>query len=274
MNCAIDSELSRGAQRLFLKVGVVFALGLPLQSQQQTPTAVPLMAKDATPQFEVAVVKPADPGDQNQGFHLDGHRIFIENESMSNLISFAFAVHRSQIVDAPAWFEHERFDIKGVPDGPGEPDLKQMQQMLQKLLLDRFKLKLHHDRRQLSTYAITIAKTGPKIAKSAGDPKGLPDQTGYSKGAEQFMKFTNNAMTDLALCMQGFLDRPVIDNSGLLGRFDFTLTWTPEIAAANDTNAAPGVFTAFQEQLGLRLQPTKGSVDVLVVEHVERPTDN
>ena len=232
------------------------------------------MAKDATPQFEVATIKPTDPADGSQGFHTSGHRIFIENQSLSNLIKFAYAVHRAQIVDAPAWIDHERFDIKGVPDLPGSPDIKQVQQMLQKLLTERFQLKFHRDRRDLSIYAITVAKSGTKIKKSLGDPNGLPDQTGYGHGSQQTMKFTNNSMSDLCMGMQGYMDKPVVDNTGLPGRFDFTLTWTPEETATVDANAAPGVFTAFQEQLGLKLQPTKGPADVLVIEHAERPSEN
>jgi uncharacterized protein (TIGR03435 family) len=88
------------------------------------------------------------------------------------------------------------------------------------------------------------------------------------------MKFTNNSMADFALCMQYFVERPVIDQTGLTGRYDFMLTWTPDAAHTGDANAAPGMFTAVQEELGVKLEPTKGPADVLVVDHVERPSGN
>ena len=250
-------------------------MSLPaVHGRAQTPAPVAQMAKDATPQFEVAVIKPADPNNESYGFHTSGRQVFIENQSLSKLISFAYAVHQSQIVDAPSWVAHDRFDIRGVPDVPGYPDLKQYQMMVQKLLTDRFHLQFRRDQRELTVYAITVLKSGSKITKSAGDPDGLPDQTGYGKGGAQIMKFTNNTMSDLALCMQEYLDKPVLDNTGLKGRYDFTLTWTPDMTAVSDTSTAPGVFTAFQEQLGLKLQLTKEPTGVLVVERIERPSDN
>ena len=255
--------------------GAAWMLSLSaIQGLAQEPAPVAQMAKQATPQFEVATIKPTDPNNNNQGFHTSGHQVFIENESLSNVISFAYAVHQSQIVDAPAWVAHDRFDIKGFPDVAGYPDLKQYQMMVQKLLTERFHFQFRRDQRELAVYAITVAKSGVKIAKSAGDPNGLPDQTGYGRGTAQVMKFTNNNMSDLALGMQGYMDKPVLDNTGLKGRYDFTLTWTPEMTAVSDTSTAPGVFTAFQEQLGLRLQLTKEATGVLVVERLERPSEN
>ena len=88
------------------------------------------------------------------------------------------------------------------------------------------------------------------------------------------MKFTNNSMEDFALCMQFFLDRPAVDQTGIAGRWDFVLQWTPNESAVTDPNAAPGIFTAVQEELGLKLEPVKAQADVLVIEHVERPSAN
>ena len=88
------------------------------------------------------------------------------------------------------------------------------------------------------------------------------------------MKFTNCALSDVAFEMQEFLEKPVVDRTGLPGRYDFTLTWTPSTAPAGEEAGAPGIFTAVEEQLGLRLLPVKAPADVLVVEHVERPTAN
>ncbi len=241
---------------------------------QQDEAPLGPMAKDATPQFEVATVKPSDPANTSYGFHTQGHRIFVENQTLRNIVAVAYGVHQGQIVEAPGWVDHQRYDIKGVPDLPGYPDMRQMQGMLKALLAERFQLKLRRDRRELSVYAITVAKGGAKIARSASDPKSLPDETGYGQNGQQVVKFTNCAMTDVAFEMQEFMEKPVVDQTGLPGRYDFTLTWTPSTAPAGEEAGAPGIYTAVQEQLGLRLQATKTAADVLVIEHVERPSGN
>lgn len=198
---------------------------------QEGEAALQAMAKDGKPQFEVATIRAADPANQNQGFHTRGRRILVENERVSDVVAVAYGVHRAQIVDAPAWFDRERYDIEGVPDLPGYPDLPQMQGMLRRLLEERFGLQLRREQRELPVYAMTVGKGGAKLKKSAGDPSGLPDQTGHGEGEQQVVRFTNCAMSDVALEMQGFLERPVVDQTGLPGRYDFTLRWTPSLAA-------------------------------------------
>ena len=252
-------------------VAIGLGTGVAMPAQQGEESLAP-MAKDAQPQFEVATIKPSDPANTSYGFHTQGHRIFVENQTLRNIVAVAYGVHQGQIVEAPAWMDHERYDIKGVPDAPGYPNMRQMQGMLRKLLEERFQLKLRRDRRELSVYAITVAKSGAKLKKSAGDPNGLPDETGFGQNGQQVVKFTNCAMSDVAFEMQEFMEKPVVDQTGLPGRYDFTLTWTPSTAPASDEAMAPGIFTAVQEQLGLRLQPTKAPADVLVIEHTERPT--
>jgi uncharacterized protein (TIGR03435 family) len=143
-----------------------------------------------------------------------------------------------------------------------KPNLPQLQVMIQKLLADRFQLKLLREKREPPVYAITLAKGGAKLAKSAGDPNGSPDQTGNLRGT---VKFTNKSMSDFALGMQEFLEKPVVDQTGLVGRFDFVLNWAPENAQTTDTNEPPGIFTALQEQLGLKIESAKAPVDVLVL---------
>jgi uncharacterized protein (TIGR03435 family) len=198
----------------------------------------------------------------------------IEGQTVNDLISFAYAVHRKQIIDGPAWLETERFDIDGQADIPGVANLHQIQEMLQNLLRDRFDLKLHRDKRDLSIYAIKVAKGGPKLAQSTANTYGLPTQSGHGQGGQQQRKFTNNSMSDFALGMQNYMDRPVVDETALPGRYDFTLKWTPDNVPTNEPGAAPGIFTAIQEQLGLKLEATKGPADVLVIDHIERPSAN
>jgi uncharacterized protein (TIGR03435 family) len=133
---------------------------------------------------------------------------------------------------------------------------------------------MHHDQRELSVYAITVAKGGPKLEKSKSDPDALSDSSGHGMGSAQLMKFTNLSMTDFAQTMQLMVDRPVIDQTNLPGRYDFSLLWTPDVMRATPTDTAPGLFTAVQEQLGLKLEATRASTDVIVIDAATRPTQN
>lgn len=233
------------------------------------------MARDADPSFEVAVIKPSDPNDHSQGFGLKGHRVSIENNTMTSLICFAYSIQKTQIVNAPRWFDEQPWDIDGVPDAEGTPDWHQYRRMLQKLLTTRFGLVMHQDKRELSVYALTVAKDGPKLEKSKRDPDTLPDSSGHGMGAAQMMKFTNDSMNEFAQVLQLMgVDRPVVDQTNLPGRYDFTLIWTPDPMRITESDAAPVLFTAVQEQLGLKLEATRVSTDVFVIDAATRPTQN
>ncbi len=242
----------------------------------QDKPARPLMpmARDADPAFEVAVIKPTDPDDRNQGFRLNGRRIFIENNTMTSIICFAYSIQKTQIVNAPQWFDEQPWNIDGVPDTEGAPNWHQYRLMLQKLLSTRFGLVMHRDKRELSVYAITVAKGGPKLEKSKSDPDARSDQSGHGIGPAQYMKFTNDSMIDFAQFMQLMGDRPVVDQTNLPGRYDFTLLWTPDVMRNTPTDTAPGLFTAVQEQLGLKLAAMRAPTDVFVIDAVTRPTQN
>ena len=232
--------------------------------------AVATMAPEAHPSFEVATVKPSDPSDQSSGFHLEGHRIFIECQTVEAMMMFAYNVHPRQIVNAPDWVGSEKFDVKGVPDAEGEPNLKQFREMVRTLLADRFELKVRADKREMTVYALRVAKGGPKIAKTAGPADAMADQTGNG----HMMRFTANTMDEFAGGLQYMVDRPVVDQTGMAGKYDFTLRWSPEGAPRNDPDAAQPLFTAIPEQLGLRLEATKALTDVQVVDHIARPSAN
>ncbi|GGA77835.1 hypothetical protein GCM10011507_31350 [Edaphobacter acidisoli] len=277
--------LANGIVRVNLhKMFCLFAIGLLIlapnaiaqQNGAKPPAVSPMspMPANAHPSFEVATIKPANPNETSGNFQIGGHRIFIENETVDSLISAAYAVHPKQIVDEPAWLGTAKFDIEGQADLAGVPNLQQIQEMLQGLLRDRFGLKFHRDKRDLSIYAIKVAKGGPKMTRSPETSYGLPSQTGHGHGGQIERKFTNNSMSDFALGMQTYLDRPVVDETGLAGRYDFTLKWSPDNLPVSEPDAAPGIFTAVQEQLGLKLEATKGPADVLVIDHVERPSPN
>jgi uncharacterized protein (TIGR03435 family) len=235
------------------------------------------MAKDADPGWEVVSVKPRDPNDpsNNQSMSMNGRRFVILNRPVEGMLMFAYGIHKKEIVGAPGWIETERWDVQGVPDVPGHPSLKQTQSLIRKLLEERFGLKVHKETRELAVYAITVAKRGEKMTKSAGDPNGTPDENERSNGGVVTMRMTNMSMSEFAPDLGYFLDRPAVDQTGLAGRYDFQLRWTSdESKVPADGSAPPGMFTAIQEQLGLKLEPAKAPVDVLVVDKVGRPEAN
>jgi uncharacterized protein (TIGR03435 family) len=266
---------------------------LPLNLKRATPDtawAIPEpaarpkpMAADANPSFEVATIKPSQPDTPGTAITVRGRMLQTRNTPLSMLLTFAYGIHPKQVTGAPPWVDSEKFDISAQPDGEGQPNEKQWRAMLQKLLADRFKLSFHRDKKELAVYAILVDKNGSKLTKNDTDPDGLPGLFFRGLGV---LPARNATMVDFAGLLQStVLDRPVIDQTGLTGRFDFTLTWTPDetqfgglgikVPPPPDNAAAPpGLFTAVQEQLGLKLDSTKAPVDVLVVDRVEKPTEN
>jgi len=199
----------------------------------------------------------------------------IERESVEVLVRVGYAVQKDQIVGGPDWMKTALFDVDGVPDVPGEPDLKQFQSLVRKLLEQRFGLKAHTVQRSMEVYALTLAKGGPKMQKSADEVLG---GTGLSASNSERRTLRGQHTTIpefLGVLQSAVLDRPVVDRSGLTGRWDFTLQWRPnDMADTGDPNALPGLFTAIQEQLGLKLEPMKTPADVLSIDNVERPSAN
>jgi uncharacterized protein (TIGR03435 family) len=269
---------------------------LPLVLERATPEtawAIPApppkiapMAANADPSFEVATIKPSKPGQQGKLFSFRGRQFITMNTNLNDLIAFAYGLHAKQIVGAPDWFGTELYDIAGVPDVPGRPNIKQSAIMMQKLLADRFQLKFHHEQKVLSVYTITVAHDGPKMKQSTAGPN---DGDAFMFRGLGDLIVRNMTMAGFATWMQsGVMDRPVVDQTGLKDRYDFTLKWTPDQsqfaqfrgtgvkipAATNDPNAPPGLYTAIQEQLGLKMDSTKAPDDAIVIDHVEKPSAN
>src|ERR1039457_2431464 len=260
---------------------------LPLTRKRATATtawAIPEpppppkpMAADDTPEFEFATIKPATPDRPGKGFMVRGRQFSTLNTSLADLITFAYGIHAKQIIGAPPWVDTEKFDLAAQPND------KQWKAMIQKLLADRFKLAFHRDKKELSVYAIVVGKNGPKLTKSesTGNLPGL-----FFRGPGN-LPAINATMADFAGVMQSaVLDRPVVDQTGITGRWDFTLLWTPDEfqfaglgvkpppPPANNAAAPPDLFTAFQEQLGLKLESTKAQAEVFVIDKVAKPTEN
>jgi uncharacterized protein (TIGR03435 family) len=248
------------------------------------PPKIPPMDANANPSFEVATIKPSKPDDQRKAFIVRGRRFEIINQPLVQILCFAYDVQAKQLIGLPPWAETDKYDISGEPDGEGAPSGKQWKGMIQKLVAERFKLTFHPDKKELSVYVLSVAKGGPKLAKSEGDPNGLPGL--FFRGRPGDLGVRNATMADFTGLMQSaVLDRPVVDQTELKGRYDFTLNWTPDesqfaglgakIPPPTDTaNAPPNLYTAIQEQIGLKLEATKAPAEVMIIDHVEKPSEN
>jgi uncharacterized protein (TIGR03435 family) len=265
MRCRAKVEL--------LRAGVLILVGFAVPAAPQTQAKLPPMAADAKPEFDVVTIKPSDPNvSRGTYFTNNGRHTLAVNVSVNDLISLAYGLHTKQIVDGPAWLLTDRFDIDGVPDIEGRPNHAQLRVMIEKLLVSRFKLVFHHAERELAVYAITVAKDGAKLTRTDRKPS---DSTGFSYTNAVVLTVKNASMADFADGMQAsFMDRPVVDQTGLKERYDFQLKWTPDDSPAQPADAPPGLYTAIQEQLGLKLVPTKAPVKVFVIDHVEKPSGN
>ena len=242
------------------------------------------MAANADPSFEVATIKPSNSNDAGKGFRLSGRNFSTLNTSLDDLIEYAYDVHLKQIVGGPDWMDKDKFDVGAVPDQEGSPSHEQLKIMVQKLLADRFQLKFHHDKRELSVYVLTVAEGGPKnLTKSDRTDDKFSIPIGPAPGG-LMMSVSNGNMRDFSgFGLQGaVLDRPVLDQTGLRGRFDFVLTWLPggtEFGgrlppSPPSDNPPPNLFTAIQEQLGMKLAAVKAPADVMVIDKAEKPSAN
>jgi uncharacterized protein (TIGR03435 family) len=245
---------------------------------------LPPMDANANPSFEVATIKPSKPDDQRKAFIVQGRRFNIINQPLVQILCFSYDVQAKQLIGLPPWAETDKYDIDAKPDGEGAPSSKQWKGMIQKLVAERFKLTFHRDKQELSVYVLSVAKGGPKLTKSEGDPNGLPGL--FFRGKLGDLGVRNANMGDFTGLMQSaVLDRPVVDQTELTGRYDFTLVWTPDDSQfsgmgakipppTDSANAPPNLYTAIQEQIGLKLDATKAPADVMVVDHVEKPSEN
>lgn len=262
-----------------------------------------ILAQSPTPAFDVASVKPSVPGTTGgRTQFLTGGNFRATNVPLDFLIQQIFEVRNFQVVGDSRWMsviadgDSSRYDIQAKGD-PSATEA-QVREMVKALLADRFQLKVHREKRELPVYALIPAKTGLKLqpAKETGKPRG---SGGIALMAKGWVQGENVALPSLIQVLSRYVDRPVVDESGFAGAFDFRLTFTPNpdgaqepgelgdggcpasFAASQEKRGlkpepmnCPSVFTAVQEQLGLRLDPRKDLVEALVIDHVAPPSAN
>lgn len=244
----------------------------------QTPTPRPKF--DA---FEVATIKLV-PSDAKAGRYItmQGTNRFVEKYyTLKLLIAAAYDLNPHVISSGPEWLDSEHFDITALTPGDVRPTRDEQMSMLRKLLSERFQLSFHRERRVFSIYELQVAKGGPKFPETA-KPDDVPALINIVYPERIKLPARNVTMGEFASMLQrAVLDRPVVDKTGLTGRYDFDLEWAQDEsqfdggvgAAPADASAAP-LFTAIQQQLGLKLVATKGPVDALTVDKAQRPSAN
>jgi uncharacterized protein (TIGR03435 family) len=255
---------------------------------------------DAKPlAYDVVSVKPNKSGDNMRRIMNMPDRFSMTNLGLKQLIQNAYGLKMPEMISGlPGWADSAAFDIEAKMDAetiaalkamPKEQADEQRRQMLQAMLADRFKLKVHRETKELPIYSLVIAKGGFKLKEA--DPNntyanGIKGPDGVAHAG--FMRMGRGELTGQGFEMPGLANllsmqvrRLVVDNTGLKGKYDIKLQWTPDEMegghggeAATPTSTGPSIYTALQEQLGLKLDSTKGPVDTVVVDHVEMPSDN
>jgi uncharacterized protein (TIGR03435 family) len=233
--------------------------------------------------FEVATIKPSDPLNIHEHMSMGAGGMFNATVSVKSLIERAYGIREDQVEGGPKWMESARYDIVARSDDKEDPStmspaqqdayIERQQERLRSLLMERFQLKFHEVVKDRPVYALVVVRQGPKLsAPKEGEAHRL-----YSQGPGQLACF-GASMAELASELPDVgVSRIVLDKTGLTGRYDFALRWTPDELPANtqpaDANQG-SLFTALQEQLGLKLVSQKGPVKVMVIDWLERPSEN
>ncbi len=267
-------------------------------------SGVAVAQTEARPQFEVASIKPAAPDQRGQYIRtMPGGRVNVTNMTLKQMIELAWRIQPFQISGGPSWFDSLRWDISAKPETTPKPE--EISLMIQALLEDRFQLTIHRENRELPIYALVVkkeGKLGPGLKESkegscaAFDPTKSPPPPpepgkprsmgcGSMMMSPRQLTATGVPVGNLAPSLSRMLGRKVIDKTGLTEKFDIVLEWTPDESQAMrpppDATTAPAadsslpsLFTALQEQLGLKLESQKGPVEIFVIDRAEKPSEN
>jgi uncharacterized protein (TIGR03435 family) len=267
---------------LLLVAGSITLAVPPLRGQagtaQNTAAAQAAAASAPAPVFDVAAIHLHKQMPHERSHIVDTNGRFITvNVSPKAIMQWAFDIPASRIAGGPEWVDSARFDIEAKAENSldmshtydaGAAHLEK-RRMVQALLADRFKLATHPETRELPIYTLVVSKNGPKFLDSQAHG------TTINSGRDHIqIEGGDNTVALLAEQLAEVVGRVVIDKTAIQGRYSLTLKWTPEDAAPAPDSSEPSIFTAIQEQLGLKLEPQKGPVQVLVIDHIEAPSEN
>ncbi|MGO9273903.1 MAG: TIGR03435 family protein [Terriglobia bacterium] len=252
---------------------LLVAGGLRLRAQSQAP-----------PMFEVAAIKPSAPASINQFIHFDKGRLTVRGMSLKAIIQFAYGrvgmgLPSDLVKGGPKWYSDNRYDIDAKPEGNPIQSEQRGREMLKALLADRFNLRFHYESQATSGYVLVVGRNGPKMKERKPGDGGEPHHIGLR--GRMLVPCRDTSMAELASFLEFIVGHPVLDGTDLPGTFDFDLNWRPderqagaESVSGREDPELPDLFTAITEQLGLRLQTDKVPAQVLVIEHVDKPSAN
>jgi uncharacterized protein (TIGR03435 family) len=260
---------------------VLCCLGVAVLASQQTAaqTAGSTHPGDKAPAYEVVSIKPHQSGDHSSSMRSGQDGFGWMNRPLSALVWAAYNIRMDgQVAGLPGWAQTERYDIEAKMDAAAMERAKSLSKaardaeedaMLQSILAERCQFKAHEETKELPVYDLVIAKGGLKIKEAVADESPTESMTGSG-----VMTARGMAISSLTSAFSGMEGRLIVDKTGLGDKkFDFELKWAPEDAPSTE-NAGPSLFTALEEQLGLKLVPAKGLVRVLTIDHIERPSPN
>jgi len=218
-------------------------------------------------EFEVASVKAGDPLAPGMSVHSSPSGILLENNTLKNILLNAYKIRADQIEGGPKWMESARFTIDAkLPQGVAR---NLVPEALQNLLADRFQLRIHRETRIKSAFALIQAKGGTKLQKAPHDE---PGHGGFSAGPRK-LQGRGVPLSTLVYALAGPAGAPVFDRTELEGEYDFTLEFAAQLGTG-DSETLPDIFAAIQQQLGLKLEPIKAPIEVLVIDRAEKPSEN
>ena len=242
-------------------------------------TAVRAMGNNVTPGIEVATIRPSRPDARGGGVQVGASGVLTAaNTPLNSLIAMAYGVDQRQLSGGPSWAETDNFDIRIKPDREGVPNQAQRRLLWQALLADRFALKAHIEKKEQSAYALSVLKSGLKMTK-VDPPRG--DLPGFGVGPAN-LRVNNATMAELANVLSHVVGRPVVDRTGIEGRYDCLLRFFPSPAERAQlppneqppNEAAPDVYVALERQCGLHLQSTRALADTVIIDKIEKPSEN
>jgi uncharacterized protein (TIGR03435 family) len=231
--------------------------------------SVPMLHAQPRTAFDAVSIKRNTTGAQASDTNTTPGRLSLMNVTTFSVLLRAFGVQRAQIVDAPGWTLTERYDIVAVTGGADALNDKDRQPLLQGVLEERWALRVRREMRPLRVYSLMPSKSGSRLVPHSG-PGEYAMRVAPAEG-RLVLKSTRGNLARFVEILSGFVGTLVIDDSGLSGEFDFTLEWVQD---ANADVTGPSLFTALQEQLGLKLESTRKPVPAVIVEHIERPSEN
>lgn len=249
---------------------------LAIAGVAQPQTVVPTPSE-----FEVATIKlsTAEPGPRWFRF-VDAHRWTAFNQTLKQCIAQAYGLPPALISGGPAWVDSDRYEIVAIEPGDTRPSAAENMLRFQNLMADRFKLRFHRERKQMAVYNLIVGKSGPKMTESTLPPEKGNLLIGFSPRGGPLLPARATTMGRFASALQDLLDRPVIDKTGLAKRYDFDLEFSPEGTllappgrVPDPSIASPDIFTAIQN-IGLKLESANGEVEVIVIDHAEKPVGN